>query len=103
MHIIERARFLPSHGMGWDGTGMNCHGMGWDGTEKYVPWTSLPIPSLSRQGAALAYLDSLPPHDLVFWTDGFVPFPLGKGDSVLFANCFLRGTEAILTFSGGPV
>ena len=32
----------------------------------------------SRPGAALAHLDSLPPHDLVFWTDGFVPFPLAK-------------------------
>ena len=30
----------------------------------------------SRQGAALAHLDSLPPHDLVLWTDGSVPFPL---------------------------
>ena len=32
--------------MGWDGTGMNCYGMGWDGTEKYVPWTSLMIPTV---------------------------------------------------------
>ena len=102
MHIIEKARFLPSHGMGWDGTGMNCHGMGWD--RKICPMDKPADPlSLSRQGAALAYLDSLPPHDLVFWTDGSVPFSLGKGDSVLFANCFLRGTEATLTFSGGPV
>ena len=31
-------------------------------------------PPLSRQGAALAHLDSLPPHDLVLWTDGSVPF-----------------------------
>ena len=33
---------------------------------------------LSRQGAALAHLDSLPPYDLVIWTDGSVPFPFGK-------------------------
>ena len=32
------------HGMGWDGTGMNCYGMGWDVSEKNVPWTSLQIP-----------------------------------------------------------
>ena len=32
-------------------------------------------PPLSRQGAALAHLDSLPHHDLVLWTDGSVPFP----------------------------
>ena len=36
---------------------------------------------LSRQGAALAHLDSLPPHGLILQTDGSVPFPFGKGDS----------------------
>ena len=36
-------------------------------------------PPHSRQGAALAHLDSLPPHDRVLWTDGSVPF--GKGGS----------------------
>ena len=35
-------------------------------------------PPLTRQGAALAHLDFLPPHDLVLWTDGSVPFPFGK-------------------------
>ena len=34
-------------------------------------------PPHSRQGVALAHLDSLPPHDLVLWTDGSVPFPFG--------------------------
>ena len=34
---------------------------------------------LTRQGAALAHLDSLPPYDLVLWTDGSVPFLFGKG------------------------
>ena len=38
-------------------------------------------PPLTRQGAALTHLDSLHPHDLVLWTDGSVPFPLGKGGS----------------------
>ena len=33
-------------------------------------------PLLSRQGAALAHLDSIPPYDLIIWTDGFVPFPI---------------------------
>ena len=60
-------------------------------------------PPLSRQGAALAHLDSLPPHDLVLWTDGFVPFPFGKGGSGVLANCSLWGTEATLSFSAGPV
>ena len=49
-------------------------------------------PSLSLQGAALAHLDSLPPHDLVLWTDGFVPFPFGMGGSGVLANCSLCGT-----------
>ena len=44
-------------------------------------------PPLSRQGAALAHLDSLPPHDLVVWTDGSVPFAFGKGGSGVLANC----------------
>ena len=60
-------------------------------------------PPHSRQGAALAHLDSLPPHDLVLWTDGSVPFLLGKGGSGVLANCSLCGTEATLSFSAGPV
>ena len=43
--------------------------------------------------------DSLPPHDLVLWTDGFVPFAFGKGGSGVLANCSLCGTEATLFFS----
>ena len=60
-------------------------------------------PPHSRQGAALAHLDSLPPHDLVLWTDGSVPFLFGKGGSSVLANCSLCGTEATLSFSAGPV
>ena len=60
-------------------------------------------PPLFRQGVALAHLDSLPPHDLVLWTDGSVPFPFGKGGSGVLANCSLCGTEATLSFSAGPV
>ena len=60
-------------------------------------------PPLSRQRAALAHLDSLPPRDLVLWTDGFVPFPFGKGGSGVLANCSFCGTEATLSFSAGPV
>ena len=60
-------------------------------------------PPHSRQGAALAHLDSPPPHDLVIWTDGSVPFPFGKGGSGVLANCSLCGTEATLSFSAGPV
>ena len=68
-----------------------------------VPW-NLPsrwIPPFPPR--ALVYLDSLPPHDLVLWTDGSVPFPFGKGGSGVLANCSLCGTEATLSFSAGPV
>ena len=58
---------------------------------------------LSRQGAALAHLDFLLPHDLVLWTDGSVPSSLSKGSSGVLANCSLCGTEATLYFSAGPV
>ena len=60
-------------------------------------------PPFTCQGAALVHLDSLPPHDLIFWTDGSVPFPFGKGSSGVLANCSLCGTEATLSFSAGPV
>ena len=59
--------------------------------------------SFSRQHTALAHLDSLPPHDLVLWTDNFVTFPFGKGSSGVLANCSLCGTETILSFSVGSV
>ena len=72
------------------------------------PWSpplslhALALILLSRQGAALAHLDSLS-HDLVLWTDGSVPFPYGKGGSGVLANCSLCGAEATLSFSAGPV
>ena len=59
--------------------------------------------TLSRQGAALAHLDSTPPYDLVLWTDSYVPFPFDNGGSGVLANCSLCGTEATLFFSAGPV
>ena len=61
------------------------------------------ILSHSGEGAALAHLDSLPPYDLVLWTDSSVLFPFGKGGSGVLANCSLCGTEATLSFSAGPV
>ena len=57
----------------------------------------------SRQGAALGHLDSLPPHDLVLWTDGSVSFSFGRDGSGILANCSLCGTETTLSFSAGPV
>ena len=59
-------------------------------------------PPHSCQGAALAHLDSLPPHAMILWTDSSVPFFLGKDGSSVLANCSLGGTEAILFFSAGP-
>ena len=58
---------------------------------------------LSPQGAAFAHIDSLFPHDLVFWTDGSVRFPFGKDGSCVLANYSLCGIEATLSFSAGPV
>ena len=52
--------------------------------------------SLPHQGAPIAYV--APPHDLVIWTDRFVPFLLGKNGSGAVANCFFCGTEATLSF-----
>ena len=60
-------------------------------------------PLFSCQDDALVHLDSLPPHYLVIWTDGSVPFPFGKGGSGVLANCSLCRTEATLFFSAGPV
>ena len=54
--------------------------------------------TLSRQGAALAHLDSLPHHHLMIWTDGLVTFPFGKGGFGVSANCLLCGTEAAVPF-----
>ena len=64
---------------------------------------SLSDSPLSRQGATLTHLDSLPPHDLVLWTDSSVPFPFGKGSSGVLANCSLCGAEATFSFSARPV
>ena len=65
------------------------------------PLHALAVIPLSCQGAA--HLDSLLPHDLVLWTDGFVPFPFGKRGSGVLANCSLCGTEDTLSFLAGPV
>ena len=62
-----------------------------------------PLHALALIPLTLAHLDSLPPHNLVLWTDGSVPFPFGKGGSGVLANCSLCGTEATLSFSAGPV
>ena len=59
-------------------------------------------PPLSRQGVALAHLDSFPSYDLVIWTDNSVPFSFGKSDSGVLANCSLCGTEATLSFFSMP-
>ena len=73
-------------------------------------WWSPPFPlhALALISPSLAKVRLLPtltlsPHDLVLWTDGSVPFPFGKDDSGILANCSLCGTEATLFFSAGPV
>ena len=59
-------------------------------------------PPLSYHGAALAYLQSLPPHNLMIWINDSIPFPFGKKVSGVLANCSLCAAEAILSFSAGP-
>ena len=54
-------------------------------------------------GAALAHLDFLPPHDLVIWTDGSLPFPFSTGASGVLANNSLCDSEVTLCSSAGPV
>ena len=73
-------------------------------------WTSLfPPHALALISVSLAKVRLLltltisPSHDLVLWTDDFVPFSSGKGGSGVLANWSLCGTEAILSFSAGPV
>ena len=56
-------------------------------------------PPHPTQGAALAHYDSLTPHELVFGTDGSVPFPFGNSGYGVLANCSLYGTEATLCWS----
>ena len=68
-----------------------------------IPTCSRSDPLLARQSAALSHLNSLPHHDLVLWTDGSVPFALGKGGSGVFADCSLCNTQELLSFSAGPV
>ena len=57
----------------------------------------------SLQDAALVHLNSLPPHNLVIWTDGPVPFLFGKGCFSDLANYSLCGTEATISFYAGSV
>ena len=73
------------------------------GVHPFLSMFTLRSLSLSRQGVALAYLDYLPSHDLVLWTDGSVPFSFGKSGSGVLANCSLCGTDPTLSFSVDPV
>ena len=68
------------------------------------PLRALALIPLSLAKVRLSPILTLsPPHDLVLWTDGSVPFPFGKGGFGVLANCSLCGTEATLSFSAGPV
>ena len=59
--------------------------------------------SLFRQGAALTHLDSLPPHDLVLWSDASFLYSFSKGGYGVLANCSLYSTEVIVFFTPGPI
>ena len=55
-------------------------------------------PPLSRQGMALAHLNSLPPHDLVLWTDGSIPIHFGKGGLAYLPTAFFVALRPLLFF-----
>ena len=69
----------------------------------HFPFHALALILLSLTKVPLSPTLTLPPNDLVLWTDSSVPFPLGKSGSGILANCSLYGTEATLSFSAGPV
>ena len=47
---------------------------------------------------SIALTVSLPPYDLVIWTNDSVSFSFDKGRSGVLTNCSLCGTEAALFF-----
>ena len=53
---------------------------------------------LSCHGAVLAHLDSLPPHDLVLWTDSSVPFVLVKAALVYFPTALAVALKPLSLF-----
>ena len=55
-------------------------------------------PLLSHQGAALAHLDSLPPHDLVLWTDGSVPLLLVRAAPAFLPTAFSVALRPLIPF-----
>ena len=55
-------------------------------------------PTLSRQGAALAHLDSFLPHNVLLWTDGSVPSSLGKGVSGVLPTAFSVALSSLFPF-----
>ena len=59
-------------------------------------------PPFSRQCAALFQLSSLPPQDLVIWTNRSVLYPIDKEGSGVLANCSLCVAKATLFSFGRP-
>ena len=58
-------------------------------------------PPLSRQGAALTHLDSLPPHDLVLRTDGSVSLPFGKATLAYLLTALSMALRPLFSFLFG--
>ena len=67
----------------------------------FSPFSRSDFP-LSRQGAAFAHLDSLPPHNSMLWTDRSVPFRFGKGGSGVLANFPFQQAQDVLVFPLKP-
>ena len=60
-------------------------------------------PSLFRHDTGIAHLDSLPNHDIVIWTDGYVPHSFGKRCLGVLANYSICGAKTTISCLAGPV
>ena len=68
------------------------------------PFSLYALALISLSLAKVRLSPTLTLSSLMFWCFGLmVPFPFGKGGSGVLANCSLCRTEAMLSFSAGPV
>ena len=59
--------------------------------------------STARLQSASSRLSSLPPSDILVWTDGSVPSLFGPGGAGVYVKCSKCNTSNSLSFSTGPI
>ena len=85
-----------------------------DHVPPFPPWTATHftvspiIPdctsnSTARLQSASSRLSSLPPSDILVWTDGSVPSLFGPGGAGVYVTCSKCNTSSSLSFSTGPI